>query len=162
MRHLTFDPARPIDTDRMPWIPTGPGRFEGQVAHDFLPWTTVPTRYEPEWPVIQGQSGLVLMGQMPIAVNRPAATVPASGRPTSTGTVIWMLLGCPVSVELADAVRVSSSDARLGENQSFLLSQLIWHFLGACADFAWPAEHPAHHVENAEQGHVAGVCPGAH
>ena len=26
MRHLTFEPARPIDTDRMPWIPTGPGK----------------------------------------------------------------------------------------------------------------------------------------
>ena len=26
MRRLTFEPARPIDTDRMPWIPTGPGK----------------------------------------------------------------------------------------------------------------------------------------
>ena len=26
MRRLTFEPARPIDTDSMPWIPTGPGK----------------------------------------------------------------------------------------------------------------------------------------
>jgi 2,4'-dihydroxyacetophenone dioxygenase len=26
MRHLTFEPARPLDTDGMPWIPTGPGK----------------------------------------------------------------------------------------------------------------------------------------
>ena len=26
MRRLTFEPARPIDTDQMPWIPTGPGK----------------------------------------------------------------------------------------------------------------------------------------
>ena len=26
MRRLTFDPAQPIDTDGMPWIPTGPGK----------------------------------------------------------------------------------------------------------------------------------------
>ena len=25
--------------------------------------------------------------------------------------------------------------------------------------FAFPAEHPAHHVEDAEQGHVARACP---
>lgn len=26
MHRLTFEPARPIDTDSMPWIPTGPGK----------------------------------------------------------------------------------------------------------------------------------------
>jgi len=26
MRRLTFEPAQPIDTDGMPWIPTGPGK----------------------------------------------------------------------------------------------------------------------------------------
>jgi hypothetical protein len=26
MRDVTFEPARPLDTDRMPWIPTGPGK----------------------------------------------------------------------------------------------------------------------------------------
>jgi hypothetical protein len=26
MHHLTFESARPIDTDSMPWIPTGPGK----------------------------------------------------------------------------------------------------------------------------------------
>ena len=26
MRRLTFEPARPLDTDSMPWIPTGPGK----------------------------------------------------------------------------------------------------------------------------------------
>ena len=26
MRHLTFESARPLDTDSMPWIPTGPGK----------------------------------------------------------------------------------------------------------------------------------------
>ena len=26
MSRLTFEPARPIDTDSMPWIPTGPGK----------------------------------------------------------------------------------------------------------------------------------------
>ena len=26
MRHMTFEPARPLDTDGMPWIPTGPGK----------------------------------------------------------------------------------------------------------------------------------------
>ena len=26
MRHVTFEPARPLDTDGMPWIPTGPGK----------------------------------------------------------------------------------------------------------------------------------------
>jgi len=26
MRPLTSEPARPIDTDSMPWIPTGPGK----------------------------------------------------------------------------------------------------------------------------------------
>src|SRR5436305_5347658 len=26
MRNTTFEPARPLDTDGMPWIPTGPGK----------------------------------------------------------------------------------------------------------------------------------------
>jgi 2,4'-dihydroxyacetophenone dioxygenase len=26
MRNMTFEPARPLDTDGMPWIPTGPGK----------------------------------------------------------------------------------------------------------------------------------------
>ena len=26
MRRLTFEPARPVDTGSMPWIPTGPGK----------------------------------------------------------------------------------------------------------------------------------------
>jgi 2,4'-dihydroxyacetophenone dioxygenase len=26
MRHVTFEPARPLDTGDMPWIPTGPGK----------------------------------------------------------------------------------------------------------------------------------------
>jgi ChrR Cupin-like domain len=26
MRHVTFEPARPLDTEGMPWIPTGPGK----------------------------------------------------------------------------------------------------------------------------------------
>jgi len=26
MRNMTFEPARPLDTDAMPWIPTGPGK----------------------------------------------------------------------------------------------------------------------------------------
>ena len=26
MPRMTFEPARPIDTDSMPWIPTGPGK----------------------------------------------------------------------------------------------------------------------------------------
>jgi len=26
MRHVTLEPARPLDTDGMPWIPTGPGK----------------------------------------------------------------------------------------------------------------------------------------
>ncbi len=26
MRNLTFDPARPLDTDGMPWIPTSGGK----------------------------------------------------------------------------------------------------------------------------------------
>jgi hypothetical protein len=26
MRHLAFEPARPLDTGGMPWIPTGPGK----------------------------------------------------------------------------------------------------------------------------------------
>ena len=26
MLHLTFEPARQLDTDSMPWIPTGPGK----------------------------------------------------------------------------------------------------------------------------------------
>ena len=26
MRHVTFEPAQPLDTDGMPWIPTGPGK----------------------------------------------------------------------------------------------------------------------------------------
>jgi 2,4'-dihydroxyacetophenone dioxygenase len=26
MRHVTSEPARPLDTDGMPWIPTGPGK----------------------------------------------------------------------------------------------------------------------------------------
>ena len=26
MRTMTFEPARPRDTDAMPWIPTGPGK----------------------------------------------------------------------------------------------------------------------------------------
>ena len=26
MRNVTFEPARPLDTDGMPWIPTGPGK----------------------------------------------------------------------------------------------------------------------------------------
>ncbi len=26
MRHLTSDAALPLDTDAMPWIPTGPGK----------------------------------------------------------------------------------------------------------------------------------------
>ena len=26
MRHMTFEPARPLDTDAMPWIPAGPGK----------------------------------------------------------------------------------------------------------------------------------------
>ena len=26
MRRLTFEPARPVDTDGMPWIPTGTGK----------------------------------------------------------------------------------------------------------------------------------------
>jgi hypothetical protein len=26
MRHVTFEPARPLDTDGMPWITTGPGK----------------------------------------------------------------------------------------------------------------------------------------
>lgn len=62
---------------------------------------------------------------------------------------------CPVSVKLAGAVRVSSRYARLVENQGLMLSQLTWHLLAAAgADFAVPAEHPAHHVEDAKQGHV--------
>jgi hypothetical protein len=48
---------------------------------------------------------------------------------------------------------------QIDENLRLLLSQLIWHFLGACTGFAWPAEHPAHHVEDAEQGHSVRVCP---
>ena len=26
MRHVTFEPARPLDTGGMPWIPTGAGK----------------------------------------------------------------------------------------------------------------------------------------
>jgi hypothetical protein len=26
MRNMTFEPARPLDTDGTPWIPTGPGK----------------------------------------------------------------------------------------------------------------------------------------
>jgi len=26
MRPVTFEPARPLDTEGMPWIPAGPGR----------------------------------------------------------------------------------------------------------------------------------------
>ena len=67
-----------------------------------------------------------------------------------------MTVKCPVSVEVANADPASSGYARWAETRDLRLSQLIWHFLGAWAVFAFPAEHPAHHVEDAEQGHVAG------
>ena len=61
---------------------------------------------------------------------------------------------CPVSVFLSDDLVLSWADAKLVETGDPGLSQLFWHFLVAGAVFAFPAEHPAHHVEDAEQGHV--------
>src|SRR5215471_1598759 len=67
-----------------------------------------------------------------------------------------MTVSCPVSVDVAAADAASSGCARWAETRDLRLSQLIWHFLGAWAVFAFPAEHAAHHVEDAEQGHVTG------
>src|SRR5262249_34323991 len=47
-----------------------PGWFETHVAHGFLPWSGC-VNVTAKWPAIQGQSGLVLLGQSPVSRRAP-------------------------------------------------------------------------------------------
>jgi hypothetical protein len=41
MRRPTFEPALPIDTDSMPWIPTGPGNYVYEPAGTIDGWAAI-------------------------------------------------------------------------------------------------------------------------
>ena len=145
MRHLISDPARPLDTDSMPWIATGPGKSFRPLRFGADGWSEL-MRLEPGSGVplhrhtgevhafnlsgtrkISGTGELVGAGNY---VYEPAGTVDA-----------WAAVGdepCIVHIKVAGVIEYLGDD---------LVIETVSTATQRAAYLAWCRQHAAHPAE---------------
>lgn len=80
MRRLTFEPARPVDTDVMPWIPTGAGKSFRPLRFAEDGWSEL-MRLEPGSAVASGPTAASCANWPPWSISSSCAR---SSRRSST------------------------------------------------------------------------------
>ena len=140
MRHVTFEPARPPDTDGMPWIPTGPGKSFRPLRFAVDGWSGL-MRLEPG-PVCRctGTPGR----STPLTSRAPGrSSVPVSG--VGPGNYVyepagmidgWGAVGdgsCVVHIKVAGVIEYLGEDGQVTKTVSAATQREVY--------LAWCREH---------------------
>ena len=140
MRHLTFEPARPLDTDGMPWIPTRPGKSFRPLRIAADGWSEV-MRLEPGSTVaLHRHSGEVhafnLAGTREI-LGTGERVGPGNYVYEPTGTVDgWGAVGdepCVVHIKVAGVIEYLGEDGQVTQTVSAATQREVY--------LAWCGEH---------------------
>ena len=146
MQQLTTEPARPLDTDAMPWIPTGPGKSFRPLRFTADGWSEL-MRLEPGSVVaLHRHTGEVhafnLSGTREVFGTGERAG-PGSYVYEPAGTVDeWGAVGnepCIVHIKVTGAIEYLGEDGRVIETVNAETQRAVY--------LAWCREHGVHPAE---------------